>query len=61
MHLGIFRVDHILIIDAISLEFSAKKIPFDLFVLKHFCQQHVSLFCILSCTEEQKKINKMNK
>ena len=48
MHYGTFRVKRIFINNAISLDFRAQKIPFDLSVLKHFFKQHVPLFCIVN-------------
>ena len=54
MHSGKFRVECIFISDAISLDFSTK-IPFDLSILKHYCKQHVSLFCIVNCRKKNKK------
>ena len=51
MHLETFKVVRIFINDAISEDFRAQKIPFDLFVLKHFFKQQVLLFCIVNCRE----------
>ena len=46
MHLETFRVERIFINDAISEDFRAQKIPFDLFVLKQFLNSRSFYFAL---------------
>ena len=51
MHKRTCRIERIFINDAISEDFRAHKIPFDLSIVKHFFKQHVPLFCIVKGRE----------